>query len=150
MDLIQRKLTRAEWEGIEVPVDENEKEILDLIKDGYNDVNIKYNHNQSLISYMRIEPNRPMQEHLFAEYFQKNIDGLCSKYNLKFKYTLKKSKKHKPKKADLIRIQNINSNANFPNIGATDYKIFEFLLLEVCEDLLKHKQSESTKWVFYY
>ena len=63
-----------------------------------NDVNIKYNHNQSLISYMRIEPNRPMQEHLFAEYFQKRIDELCSKYNLNFKYTLKKSKKHNLKK----------------------------------------------------
>ena len=46
MDLIQRKLTKSEWEGIEVPVSEDEREILKLIKNGYRDINIRYNNNE--------------------------------------------------------------------------------------------------------
>ena len=40
MDLIQRKLTKSEWEGIEVPVSADEQEILKLIKHGYSDIDI--------------------------------------------------------------------------------------------------------------
>ena len=61
MDLIQRKLTKSEWEGIEVPVSDDEKEILKLIKNGYNDVNIRYNNNPSLIGYMKIDVSDNME-----------------------------------------------------------------------------------------
>ena len=74
MELIQRKLTKSEWEGIEIPVSEEEKEILKLIKNGFGDVNIKYNNNQSLLSYMRIDESLIMYEYLFKEYFQSIID----------------------------------------------------------------------------
>ena len=40
MDLNQRKLTKSEWESIEIPVPNDEKDVLKLIMDGYNDVNI--------------------------------------------------------------------------------------------------------------
>ena len=41
MDLQQRKLTKAEWNSIEVPVSSDEKRIIDLIKSGYNNIQIK-------------------------------------------------------------------------------------------------------------
>ena len=43
MDLFQSKLTKSEWESIEVPVDHNEKQILQMIVDGYDDLNISKN-----------------------------------------------------------------------------------------------------------
>ena len=43
MDLNQCKLSKSEWNSIEVPVCDQEKEILSLIMKGYNNVNIKYN-----------------------------------------------------------------------------------------------------------
>ena len=43
MDLSQIKLSKAEWESIESPVEENEKIILKLIIDGSSNVNIKIN-----------------------------------------------------------------------------------------------------------
>ena len=43
MDLIQRKLSKSEWETIEVPVSPNEIEVLKLIMKGNANVNIKYN-----------------------------------------------------------------------------------------------------------
>ena len=36
MDLSKTKLTKAEWLSIEMPVSDNEKEILTLIHDGAN------------------------------------------------------------------------------------------------------------------
>ena len=77
MDLIQRKLTKSEWEGIEVPVSANEKEILSLIKNGFNDINIRYNNNQSLITYMRIDVSDAMHVHLYEQYFAKTVKELC-------------------------------------------------------------------------
>ena len=70
MDLIQRKLTKSEWEGIEVPVSEEEREILKLIKNGYRDINIRYNNNPSLIGYMKMGGDDVMVTYLFQEYFQ--------------------------------------------------------------------------------
>ena len=41
MDLTQTKLSRTEWNGIEIPVSMREKEILRLIIQGFDDVNIE-------------------------------------------------------------------------------------------------------------
>ena len=50
MDLTQKKLSKAEWEAIEVPLPASDKEILQLVKNGYNNVNIKQNN--ALIYYL--------------------------------------------------------------------------------------------------
>ena len=42
MDLEQRKLTKAEWDSIEKQIPAAEKEILQMIITGYNNVNIKH------------------------------------------------------------------------------------------------------------
>lgn len=146
MDLIQRKLTKSEWEGIEVPVSEDEQEILKLIKNGYRDINIRYNNNPSLIGYMKMGGDDVMVIYLFQEYFESTIKKLIKKYDVasEFKFpTLKK--KAQPKKGDLIRIKNINTSSTFPNVGRG--MIFEFLLLEVVTNLLS---SDKEKQVFYY
>ncbi len=41
MDLTQNKLTKSEWIHAEIPVSESEKPILQLINDGFEDVNIR-------------------------------------------------------------------------------------------------------------
>ena len=43
MDLVQRKLAKNEWEGIEIPLPSEEIDVLRLIIAGYNDVNFKTN-----------------------------------------------------------------------------------------------------------
>ena len=53
MDLNQRKLNKEEWNGIEVPVNEREKIVLNLITKGFNDVNVKYNNNLFIHSFTR-------------------------------------------------------------------------------------------------
>ena len=49
MDLKQRKLTKSEWDGIEISVSKAELEILKLITNGFSNVNIKINKTNSKI-----------------------------------------------------------------------------------------------------
>ena len=53
MDLLQRKLTKAEWDSIEVPVSVHEQRIIELIKCGFHDVQIKKNYTMSLLKYLK-------------------------------------------------------------------------------------------------
>ena len=69
MDLTQRKLTKSEWESIELPVSSQEKKILQLIVTGYTNVNIHNNINQSLFSFVKIEHNESTELLLFQKYF---------------------------------------------------------------------------------
>ena len=52
MDLYQQKLSKLEWESIEIPVNSQEKKILKFIKDSYGNVNNKYNDTLSLLNYI--------------------------------------------------------------------------------------------------
>ena len=44
MDLQQNKLSKAEWESIEIPSSEDEKNILKLIIKGFHNVNNVHHH----------------------------------------------------------------------------------------------------------
>ena len=70
MDLNQSKLTKTEWESTEIPVHRDEKEILNLIIKGYHDVNMIYNKNESMINFLRLDPNVNVMNHLYKEYFE--------------------------------------------------------------------------------
>ena len=54
MDLQQRKLTKDEWNSIEVPVDSEEQRIIRLIQNGYEDVGIRTNKTVSLLGYLKV------------------------------------------------------------------------------------------------
>ena len=43
MDLAQRKLTKAEWEGIEIPIHNDEQKITRMLKNGFNKTSILVN-----------------------------------------------------------------------------------------------------------
>ncbi len=45
----QGKLTKSEWNNMEIPVTPDELTIIKLIKDSYHDVQKKYNKNISMI-----------------------------------------------------------------------------------------------------
>ena len=43
MDLYQQKLSKLEWDSIEIPVTQQEKKIIEFIKNSYSNVNNKFN-----------------------------------------------------------------------------------------------------------
>ena len=57
MDLTQTKLTKSEWNNTEIPIDDMDKFILNIIIKGYHDVNIRKNVNKSMFEVVKIENN---------------------------------------------------------------------------------------------
>lgn len=144
MDLTQRKLNKSEWESIEIPVSQEEKDVLSLIIKGYNNVNIKYNNFNSLFTYLKIEYTEAMEDHLYNKYFSDKIKKLKKEYPDGITDVVVSSK---PiiKKADIIRIDQNDSS----KINSTI--IYECLLLEIVEKILKYKNKNNTdKWVLQY
>jgi hypothetical protein len=146
MDLNQRKLTKSEWTSIEIPINDNEKEILSLITNGFNNVNIKYNKHKSLFGYLKIDYNETMEDYLYNNYFSGKINDINAKYNMNSIFNIYVKANPIIKKADLIRI---SKNCN-DNIKKSD--IFEFLLIKLLDELLnyKNKKTSGSKWLNYY
>jgi len=143
MDLKQTKLTKTEWENTEIPVGPDEKRILKLICDGFHDVSIKTNLNQSLYQLIKI-PNSPeMEAYLYERYFSKDVKKMMKKYGNEtigdFNPTLKSAKKLK--KSDVFKIDNMDSN-----IAVKKDMIFEFVLLDMVTVILKSFTKGTSKY----
>ena len=143
MDLKQQKLTKSEWEYLEIPVDRNEQTILNLIFDGYQDVNTSKNDALTLLLHMKIGTDDvSFHSYLYEQYFKNTIDKLIKKYNLKYVDTEFKNlskKKTKIKTADLIRIKNSSKK-----VEALKEYIYEFIILNHISKFLKKKLCPKT------
>lgn len=148
MDLDQQKLSKSEWNNIEVPVSESEKKILDIIVDGYLDVNLRQNDTLSLLAYMKIEHTQAIEQELYKKYFESKIDVLKKKYmkseTIKTSANKKQKKSIPLKSKDLIRIKSMDGK-----IDQQRSRIFEFTLLDFCEEILKSIYSKTPKYAFY-
>ena len=82
MDLTQRKLTRAEWSSIELPISDEELRITTLIKEGYHNVNIKKNSTMSLLSYMKVQYSECIDNYVYTHYLQNILLEMGKKYQL--------------------------------------------------------------------
>ena len=72
MDLTQKKLSKAEWNNVEVPFPEEEKNILKMIVSGFHNIHIRENNSTSLLSLMKLDPSiTGLEVYLFKEYFEK-------------------------------------------------------------------------------
>jgi hypothetical protein len=144
MNLDQTKLTKSEWNAIEVPVSEKEKEVLELIKGGYHNVNVKCNNYLSLFSFLKIEYNSEMEDHLYNTYFAKKISSIRKKYGCE-NLVVSASSSPAIKKADLIRLQKNDPEKMNPD------NAYEYLLLDEVEAILKYyKKEKKTKWMLHY
>ena len=144
MDLNQRKLTKSEWQGIEVPVAQAEKEVLELIIRGFHDVNIKYNKHNSLIGFLKIEYSELMEDYLYNKYFSDPI--LKLKENFPTMTALSISAQANPviKKADLIRLE--KNNAEKMKLESA----IEYLLIDIVKKILQLRSQGNSNWVIEY
>jgi len=143
MDLQQRKLTKSEWESIEIPVSPDEVEVLKLIMNGYTDVNVRYNKSVSLFRFIKMEYNETVEDYLYEKYFSGKMKTIITKYNVDFIHVHVTSNLN-VKKADLIRIQK-NTFETLENSG-----IYENILLDHIEKLLKYKKRDKEEWNLHY
>ena len=162
MDFSQTKLTKMEWESIEIPVPDQEKQILQLIMEGYYNINIKQNDNRSLLSFMKIEYTNEIEMYIYTKYFAKEIQNIVSTPNTKKNTNVllegfipkmpNISKFKSPKKIDLMRLQNMDANIQTAEFDKS--RIFEFILLNFCQLILQDKEAvnsvkASKSYTFY-
>ena len=134
MDLKQRKLTKSEWESTEQQVEDHDKFILSVINRGYEDVNIRTNMNLSMFSIIKIERTSENEVYLYEKYFKPIIVELLKKLDIGYK--VKNEKTKKPRKIDIMRIDNLDEN-----IQTRRQIIFEFVLLDLVKSMLKTKTN---------
>ena len=143
MDLRQNKLTKDEWEALEVPVKSEELTILKLIKEGYSNLNIRYNDIPSLLDFMKITKDIPLfHGYLYGRYCKEQFDKLVKKYKCE-KIKMKWKGRIKLKKADIIRIDNSDTRLG-------DSKIYEYLLIDLLKNFLRNKKKGKEKMNYYY
>jgi hypothetical protein len=144
--LQQSKLSKSEWESIEVPVSPHEKRILELIDQGYTDVHIQENDTQSLFSFVKIEITPENELFLYQRYFAPLIQETIKKYgkSLSNSPMVAGTQIKKLKSADSIRIANLETN-----IQTNRQYIFEYLIIELCSELLKLFKKSDPRYGFY-
>jgi hypothetical protein len=143
MDLKQTKLTKTEWENTEIPVGEEEKRILRLICDGFHDVSLKTNLNQSLYQLIKIKNSPEMESYLYERYFSKDVNKIMKKYGsdtiVEFNPCVKTT--NTLKKTEIIKIDNMDNN-----ISEKKDKIFEFVIIDMIAIILKSFTKGTTKY----
>ena len=161
MDLTQRKLTKSEWEGIEIPVNKEELEILHLIVMGFSNVHVKINKTNSIFTHLKIEYSNQIEEFLYVKFFADKIKSLVENYGISFIHFSSTQKKNdlfeesdyyvnvativRLKSCDQIRLSRLNSE-NIDNYSG----IYEFILFNDLEQMVKLKHSNNVKWMYYY
>ncbi len=168
MDLKQRKLTKSEWDGIEIPVHKDELEILRLIVDGFSNVNLKVNKTDSIFTHLKIEYNAQIEEFLYAKFFADKIKTLVEKYRVPFIYfgtnpNQRRTKSQeaytedngdyyinigtivKLKSSDQIRLSRLNADSI-----NNDLNMYEFILYNNLEKMVEFKHNNNQKWIYYY
>ena len=144
MDLQQNKLTKSEWESIEIPSTPEEKKILQLIIKGFHDVNIKENDTLSILSFLKLANTELINNYIFMKYLQPELQCIFKKYKTKYE-TLDLVKKTL-NKADIIRFEHMEKN-----LMERKSHIFEFVLLDYMEHILKYykRVAYEIKWHKY-
>ena len=150
MDLEQRKLTKAEWDSIEKQIPAAEKEILQMIITGYNNVNIKHNKNKTVLSHLKIEETDQVHEYIFQKYYLDKIVHIATAYDIgdvdkPYKTLSKKLKTMKKtmiirmqrytseliEKEDLLEIKFLTPTIKLKQLKNQIFKRREFLILKL-------------------
>ena len=135
MDLSQTKLTKSEWDFLELPVSKKEKIILQLLYDGRENSEISFNNSQSVLKYIKINTNvDAFHVYIYNNYLKKEIDKINTKYDFSFKINIKK--KLKLKKIDELRMKNLDKK-----IKLLKDELYEFILIKNIGLFFKNKFS---------
>jgi hypothetical protein len=153
--IVQGRLTKSEWNNMEIPVYPDELTIIKLIRDSYHNVQLKLNHHSSMIGVLKTSSSPEMHAHLYQKHFEQPIRDMVKTFQLDPAFSCdadtnrgggttgdcgKKGGKNKIseiKKIDAIRIKN-NESA----LSSQSKNIFENTILKICKLLL----TKKAKW----
>ena len=130
MALSQARLTKAEWEGIEVPSLPEEKRIFNLLIEGFDNVNIRKCSLPSLLSYTQIGLAEGTHAFLFNTFLLPRLKEISGISHLLGDLKQLDKQSSSLKKKDIIRIQNTARQLKHDN-GC----VIEFVLIDAISDM---------------
>ena len=68
MTMNQTKLTKDEWNAVEIPVTSDELSVLKFIQRGFEDPDLVENNLSTLYTYLKLIPSPQLDDHLFHKY----------------------------------------------------------------------------------
>ena len=140
MDLNQIKLSKSEWNNLEIPISEKHKIIINIIYNGFNDTEIFNQNVITIINYLKVNNNENVDKYIYITYIEPKILHISN-----LNYGKINAKKIIIKKADKIRFKNTDNNLIRDN-----EIIFEFILLNVIEKLYNNLNLNNKLWNYYY
>ena len=148
MDLKQSKLTRTEWDSIEVPVSDDEKIILRLIIESWKNPGLTINNTKSLFDFTLILQTNNNSSYLYDKYFAPIVQRTIRKYGAELGLSEPTKTGGTPltnmKSIDMVRLQNLEAN-----IETNRKDIYEFLVLDFCYELCKNLSKNNSKYAYY-
>ena len=146
--LNQTKLSLAEWKSIEEPISQTERKIIELIRDGYKDINKRSNDTQTMATLTKLDITPEIDCYLYQRFLKTDIHKIIEKYGKKTdimeKFVVKETAIKKIKSVDMLRIKNVESN-----ILENRAKMLEFTLLDFCKEILRSIYKKENKHAFY-
>lgn len=146
MDLKQRKLNKSEWTSIEVPVSASEIAILNLIMEGYNNVNIKVNTTLSVLAFLKLEVSDKMEDYIYSKYLRARgdkIEAELAAFDDKYK-KLKVSSDMKINSGQKLRLD------RYDETSIKNYDLYEFTLLNHMESIVTNKKIANQRLFHYH
>lgn len=140
MDLNQIKLSKEEWNNLEMPINNYLKKVLVILRDGFTNLDISKSNIININTYLKINNTENIDKYIYITYIEPNILNINN-----LNYKKKNSKKIIIKKADKIRFDNIDKTFDINN-----KIVFEFILLKIIKTLYLHLNNNDKKWHDYY
>ena len=146
MDLQQRKLNKSEWDSIEISVSDAELSVLNMITQGYSNVNIRINPHSSIFSFLKIEFTEKMEDYLYNKYLRTRADKIEEALKTKNPQyrEIKLDAEIKINSADRVRLERFDENLLKKN------DIYEFLLLTHTEKVLEFHNISNREKIFHF
>ena len=79
MNLNQNKLSKYEWDCLEIPCSPEEKLIFNMIIDGFDNVNLIYNNSNTIQNFLKLN-NKNLDEHIFSLIIESKLNELYKNY----------------------------------------------------------------------
>ena len=147
MDLRQTKLTKEEWNNLEVPTIGREFNIIKLIHNAGNDVNIFIKNTQTFLDYIKVTTDVDKYHYyVFMKYFKDLLVKINKKQSLfKYDFNIKGQKKMELKKADKIKLKNFDKK-----VSNVKNNIFEYNIIQIINSLFKSEKKANYVYLLNY
>ena len=133
MALAQAKLSKSEWNAIEIPVNENDKYVLSFLISASKNKDLTLCSKLTLSQYTKLSINEEVHYHLYTTFIQPKLEKHLDLLGISSCLTKRPNKRTTISKADVIRLNNTTKH-----LTTDTTRIVEFILLDAVSTLCQN------------